>query len=57
MSIAEHIIKNMVSSLMDTKDDNNASLDKLDFFRTEMQKVDEFIVKQTKFYDDKKKSQ
>ena len=57
MSIAEHIIKNMVSSLMDTKDDNNASLDKLDFFRTEMQKVDEFIVKQTKFNDDKKKSQ
>lgn len=39
---------------MDTKDDSNASLDKLDFFKSEMLKVDEFIVKQTKFYDDKK---
>ena len=35
MSIAKYIIANMVSSLMDTKDDAGASLDKLDVFDQE----------------------
>ena len=53
MSIAKYIIANMVSSLMDTKDDASASLDKLDVFDQEIIKVKEFITKQAKFYNDK----
>ena len=53
MSIAKYIIANMVSSLMDTKDDAGASLDKLDVFDQEIIKVKEFITKQAKFYNDK----
>lgn len=53
MSIAKYIIANMVSSLMDTKDDTGASLDKLDVFDQEITKVKEFIIKQAKFYNDR----
>ena len=53
MSIAKYIIANMVSSLMDTKDDVGASLDKLDVFDQEIIKVKEFITKQAKFYNDR----
>lgn len=53
MSISEHIIRNMVSSLMETKENRMASLDKLAHFHTEMKKVDEFITKQTEFFWDK----
>ena len=48
--MSKYIIKNMVDSLTQTKDDNVESLAKLDTFDEQIRKVRRFLINQRKFY-------
>ena len=50
MKISKHIINNMVSSLMLTKDDIPESLDKIEEFERQTEEVYNFLQKQKGFY-------
>ncbi len=48
--MSKYIIKNMVDSLTQTKDDNVESLAKLDTFDEQVRIVRRFLINQRKFY-------
>ena len=50
MTMSKYIIKNMVDSLTQTKDDNVESLAKLDTFDEQVRIVRRFLINQRKFY-------